>query len=89
MVLGKYLGPSINVGPAMTSRVMKANGELEDGSMVRALTSEESISATLFQEQQEFLDSVENCWGPKTTVKDLGPDVLNLTPDPKIQTPGG
>jgi hypothetical protein len=24
---------------------------------------------------------MENRWGPKTTVKDLGPDVLNLTPD--------
>jgi hypothetical protein len=82
MVLGKYLGPSIDVGPAMTSRIMKANGELEDRSTVRALTSEERVNAALFQEQQEFLDSVENRWGPKTTVKDLGPDVLNLVPDP-------
>jgi hypothetical protein len=87
MVLGKYLGPSIDIGPAMTSRIMNANGKLEDRSTVRALTSEERLNAALFQEQQEFLDSVENCWGPKTTVKDLGPDVLNLVPDPDNMEP--
>ncbi len=30
MVLGKYLGPSIDVGPAMMQHVMKTNGEYED-----------------------------------------------------------
>eukprot|EP00804_Cyclotella_cryptica_P004620 CCRYP_006942-RA/>CCRYP_006942-RA protein AED:0.23 eAED:0.23 QI:0/-1/0/1/-1/1/1/0/675 len=80
--LGKYLGPSIDVGPAMTSRVMKANGEIEDQSTVRALTAEEHVSAALFQEQQQFLASLEGRWGPKTIIKDLGPDVLNLSPDP-------
>ena len=48
MVLGKYLGPSIDVGPVMTSCIMKANGELEDCSMVCALTSEEHPNAALF-----------------------------------------
>ena len=47
MVLGKYLGPSIDVGPAMTSCIMK-NSELEDSSTVRALTSEERVNAALF-----------------------------------------
>ena len=32
MVLGKYLGPSTDVGPAITQRIMKANGEIEDRS---------------------------------------------------------
>ncbi|KAL3786440.1 hypothetical protein HJC23_011021 [Cyclotella cryptica] len=82
LVLGKYLGPSIDVGPAMTSRVMKANGEIEDRSTVRALTAEDRVSAALFREQQQFLASVEGRWGPKTTIKDLGPDILNLSPDP-------
>ena len=30
LVLGKYLGPSIDVGLAMTYQVMKANGKMED-----------------------------------------------------------
>ena len=87
MVLGKYLGPSIDVGPAMTSRIMKANSKLKDWSTVRALTTEEHVNPALFQEQQEFLASIEKRWGPKTTVKDLGPYVLNLDPDPKNLDP--
>ena len=87
LVLGKYLGPSIDVGPAMTSRVMKANGEIEDRSTVRTLTEAERVNPALFREQQEFLASVEKRWGPKTTVKDLGPDVLNLSPDPDNMDP--
>ena len=51
--------------------------------MVHALTSEERVSATLSQEKQEFLASVEKRWGPKTMVKDLGPDILNLDPNPE------
>ena len=54
LILGKYMGPSIVLGLAMTSQIMKANGKFEDCSTVRALTSEESINATLFQEQQAF-----------------------------------
>jgi hypothetical protein len=30
LVLGKYFGPSIDVGPVMMQRVMKDNGEVED-----------------------------------------------------------
>jgi hypothetical protein len=87
MVLGKYLGPSIDVGPAMTSWIMKANGMTQDRLMIHALTAEECMNAALFREQQEFLASVEERWGPKTTVKDLRPDVLNLTPDPDNTDP--
>ena len=28
MVLGRYLGPSIDIGPAMTVKIMKSNGEV-------------------------------------------------------------
>jgi hypothetical protein len=47
-VLGKYLGPIIDVGPAMTSRIMKANGKLGNRSTVHALTSEERMNTALF-----------------------------------------
>ena len=26
LVLGRYLGPSIDVGPALTAKILKANG---------------------------------------------------------------
>ncbi|KAL7475156.1 hypothetical protein ACHAW6_001083 [Cyclotella cf. meneghiniana] len=43
MVLGKYLGPSIDVGPAMTQHVMKANGEYEGQTTLHQLTPKELL----------------------------------------------
>ncbi len=34
------------------------------------------------KEQDAFLTSVTDHWNPKTTIKDLGPDILYLVPDP-------
>jgi len=83
LVLGKYLGPSIDVGPAMMQSVMKANGKVEDHSTVRFLTSNEFINAAMHKEQEHFLTSVTDWWGQCTTVKDLGPDILNLVLGPR------
>jgi hypothetical protein len=47
LVLGKYLGPSIDVGPAMTQCIMKANGEIEDRSTACSLTPEECVNVAL------------------------------------------
>ena len=37
-VLGRWLGPSIDVGPAMTAKVLKSNGQVVHLSTYRALT---------------------------------------------------
>ena len=39
--LGQYLGPSIDVGPAMTAKMLKANGQLLHRMTYRALTDHE------------------------------------------------
>jgi hypothetical protein len=66
---------------------MKANGEIEERSTVRSLTPKECVNAALHQEQEKFLEAVQGRWGQKTTVKDLGPDVLNLVPNPENNDP--
>jgi hypothetical protein len=71
----------------MTQRIMKANEEIEDRSTVCSLTPEECVNAALHQEWEKFLEAVQGRWGQKTTVKDLGPDVLNLVPDPENNDP--
>ena len=82
MILGKYLGPSIDVGPAMTQRVMKANGKYEDRSTLRQLTPKECMSPAMHKEQEAFLTSVSDCWGPKTTSRIWEKifSILSLTP---------
>ena len=39
--LGRYLGPSIDVGPAMTAKMLKANGQLLHRMTYHALTDRE------------------------------------------------
>jgi hypothetical protein len=38
MVLGSDLGPALDIGPAMTRKVIKRNGEIVFRSTVRSLT---------------------------------------------------
>ena len=82
LVLGKYLGPSIDVGPAMTARIMKANGEVVDRSTLRRLTPEEESDPVPGEEKTAFLQRVHSRWGDKTKVGDLGADCLNLVSEP-------
>ncbi len=82
LILGKYLGPSIDVGPAMTARIMKANGEILDRSTLRRLTPEEEADPVLTKEKEVFLERVYSRWGDKTKVSDLGAECLNLVTDP-------
>ncbi len=41
LILGKYLGPSIDVGPTMAAKVLTPTGKLVHCSTYRPLTSEE------------------------------------------------
>ena len=43
-VLGRYLGPSFDIGPAMTAKILKANGQVVHRSTLRGLTEEELLS---------------------------------------------
>ena len=45
------------------------------------------MSDALCAEQEKFLTSVCGRWGIGTMVKDLGPDILNLVPDPTNYDP--
>ena len=40
LVLGRYLGPSIDVGPALTAKILKQNGEVVHRSTYCGLTPE-------------------------------------------------
>ena len=39
--LGRYLGPSIDIGPALTAKIIKENGQVLYRSVYRALVQEE------------------------------------------------
>lgn len=56
-ILGRWLGPSIDIGPAMSAKILKSNGEIVHRSTFRELTQEEleseegKVARRLFDEQ--------------------------------------
>ena len=74
MVLGRDLGPAIDIGPAMTRKVLKANGKVVYRSTVRSLTPDEMADETMTKERSKFDDSVEQLLGDSFKYEDFSND---------------
>ena len=70
-VLGRYLGPAIDVGPALTAKILKANGEVVYRSTYRALTDVELANAAHVCRRIEFDLNILDKFGPETTPDDF------------------
>jgi hypothetical protein len=80
-VLGRYLGPAINVGPALTAKILKANGEVVYWSTYRALADVEWANAAHVCHRIEFDLNILDKFGPETTPDDF-PDLdIPATPE--------
>jgi hypothetical protein len=73
-VLGRYLGPAIDVGPALTTKILKANGEFVYRSTYPALTDVEWANAAHVCRRIEFDLKILDKFGPETTPDDF-PDL--------------
>ncbi len=82
--LGKYLGPAIDVGPAMTTKLLQDNGKVVYRSTYRPLTVEEHADVTVQQDMVTFGETAEEQLGAKLTcakLEDVGiPDTLEYLP---------
>ena len=76
MVLGRDLGPAIDVGPAMTRKVLKSNGQTIYRSTVRALTDDEMSDEDMKRQRQVFNSNVRSFLGVAITPKLLWDDCL-------------
>ena len=74
IVLGRYLVPARDAGPAMTSKCLKANGEVVPRSTLRALTLEERENPAKIELRHKFTETVETVLGPKATTDDFTPE---------------
>ena len=78
MYLGRYLGPSIEVGPALTANILKSNGEVIHRSTYRYLLPEE---VTYEKElSRQFNVMIGEKFGPKVVAKYFGKMGLQETP---------
>lgn len=74
LVLGRDLGPAIDVGPAMTRKVLKANGQVVYRSTVRSLTPDEMADATAKEAREKFTESVNSILGDSFKYEDFSND---------------
>ena len=82
--LGRYLGPEIGIGPALTAKILKINGEVVQQSTYRSLTAKE-----LNDEEDlrpDFDQKIEDKIRPKATVN--GFDDMNMEETPTFEMYG-
>jgi hypothetical protein len=72
--LGRDLGADIDIGPAMTRKILKQNGSIMYRSSVRPLTQDEIQSPTEKKEREEFDIAIEEKFGPAMNKDDFQND---------------
>jgi hypothetical protein len=72
--LGRDLGAAIDIGPAMTRKILKQNGSVMYRSSVRPLTHDDIQSPTEKKEREEFDIAIEEKFGPAMNKGDFQND---------------
>ena len=70
-ILGRYLGPSLDVGSAKTAKILKAKGNTIHVSTYRNLTKQEYTSKIEQQQIINFTEAVNERLGPSANIDDL------------------
>ena len=73
-VLGHFLGIAIDVGPAMTAKILKSNGEIPHRSTYRGLTDAEVINQAHIKSREYFDEAIGTKFGADCTPED-SPDI--------------
>ncbi len=79
-VLGRFLGIAIDVGPAMTVKILKSNGEVIYWSTYRGLTDAKVINQAHIKSREEFDEAIGTKFGADFTTEDFPDIVLEDTP---------
>ena len=74
MVLGRDLGPAIDILPAMTRKILKPNGKVVNRSTVCALAPDEMAGKTMTQSRKDFTKNVNAVLGDGFKYEDFVTD---------------
>ena len=69
LVLGRYCGPIIDVGPALTAKILINNGQKVHRSTYRALTLYELVNPYEIKARDEFETAIKEKLGPAASAK--------------------
>ena len=67
--LGRYCGPSIDVGPELTSKILRKNGQQLHSFTCRALTPDELVNPDDIKARDEFDTAIGDKLGPTASPK--------------------
>ncbi|KAI2499838.1 Reverse transcriptase (RNA-dependent DNA polymerase) [Fragilaria crotonensis] len=74
IVLGRDLGPAIDIGPAMTRKILKANGKVVYRLTARSLIADEMADEAMTKERDKFDESITKRLGDSFKHKDFAAD---------------
>ena len=80
LTLSHYLGPAINMGTALTAKILNENGQFVCHSTLQHLTAEELACPVHTANRLKFDESIKTHLGPSATAADFPAE--DLTPDP-------
>jgi hypothetical protein len=69
--LGRWLGPAIDLGPAMTAKILKANGQAEYNSTRHSLTDAELDDPIQIAARDAFMTQLNAVIGPPVEREEL------------------
>ena len=76
-VLGRYLCPSTDIGPAMTGKLLNIKGNYLHRSTVRALTPDELLDPLEIKAREAFDKAIEEKLGPAAKPEDFSAEALD------------
>jgi hypothetical protein len=79
LTLGRYLGPAINIGLALTAKILKQNGQYVCCLNLRHLTPEETLCTVQIAARLHFDNMIVERIGPKSVPGDF--PMEDLTPE--------
>ena len=78
LILGRYLGPGINIGPAMNAKIIKANGRYVHRSTLQGLTQDEIDNPEEKKSLEEFDSKITKNLGPHAKPSDFAQSDINV-----------
>ena len=78
--LGRYLGPSRDIGPALTAKVLKHNGDVRHLTTLRPLSEEEREDVKVKEAMTAFDNNIEIKLGGSAKAEDIADDIEIETP---------
>ena len=83
LVLGRYCGTSIDVGPALTTKILRKNGQQVHRYTYRELTPDELVNPDDIKDRDEFDTDTGKKLGPAISAKYFESDteIITLTID--------